>query len=339
MGGRGGRTDAGGFGSIVTFGIKPGFVDGLSAHGPVHGTGRLAGRVSPPGQDDPGAGTGAARWLARTWCGSVPGTRGSAWTSAADSRGIACSRACSAATVSSWAWTAVMSGSTTISHSARIWWPIQRSRTCPVSSTPGTARRVFSAWIDQRGVDGVHQPPVDLAGRLPQHGQDRHGDHQADDRVGPVPAQRDPARAQQHGQRGQSVGAGVQPVGDQRGRADLAAGADPVPGRELVARESGQRGGGDRDQVRDVMRVQQAGDRLVGGQRRGRRDGQRRSRSRPGPRRGRTRRCSGGSAGGGPARTPPPAGPRSARRPRCAACRPAAPPIRTPRSPPPGSAR
>ena len=60
--------------------------------------------------------------------------------------GIACSRACSALTVTSCAWAAVMSGLTTISHSARIWWPIQRSRTCPTPSTPGVSRRVLSAW-------------------------------------------------------------------------------------------------------------------------------------------------------------------------------------------------
>ena len=83
-----------------------------------------------------------------------------------------------------------------------------------------------------------------------------------------------PARAEQHGQRGEAVGAGVQPVGDQRRRADLAAGPDAVPGDQLVAREPDQRRGGDRDQVRDAAAGASGGHRLVGGQRRGRGDGQ-----------------------------------------------------------------
>ena len=51
--------------------------------------------------------------------------------------------------------------------------------------------------IDQRGVHRVHQPPVDLPGRLPQHGQDRHRDHQPDrpGRPSPSPARPRPRRA------------------------------------------------------------------------------------------------------------------------------------------------
>ena len=54
--------------------------------------------------------------------------------------------------------------------------------------------------IDQLGVDGVHQPTVNLAGRAPQHGQQHRRDHQADNRVGPVPAQRHATRSGQHPQ-------------------------------------------------------------------------------------------------------------------------------------------
>jgi hypothetical protein len=139
----------------------------------------------------------------------------------------------------------------------------------PVGHPQGALGLVDEGWID-----GVHQPPVDLAGRLAQHRQDGDGDEQADDRVGPVPADRDAARPHQHGQRGQPVGAGVQAVGDQRRRADLPASADPVPGRQLVAREADERRDGDRGQIGYVPRVQQPAERRVGGQRRGRRDGQ-----------------------------------------------------------------
>ncbi len=122
--------------------------------------------------------------------------------------------------------------------------------------------------VDERGVHRVHQPPADLAGGLVEHGQDRPGDGQADHRVGPAPAEGNPARPEQHRQRGEPVGARVQPVGDQRGRADPAADADAVAGHQLVAREPGQRGRGHRDQGGDRRRVQQAVHRLVGSQRR-----------------------------------------------------------------------
>jgi hypothetical protein len=123
--------------------------------------------------------------------------------------------------------------------------------------------------VDEGWIDGVHQPPVDLAGRLAQHRRDGDGDEQADDRVGPVPADRDAARPDQHGQRGQPVGAGMQAVGDQRRRADLAPGANPVPGRQLVAREADERRDGDHGQIGHVPGVQQPAERRVGGQRRG----------------------------------------------------------------------
>ena len=37
--------------------------------------------------------------------------------------------------------------------------------------------------VDQAGINGIHEPPVNLARRLVQHTQDRHRDDQPDDRV------------------------------------------------------------------------------------------------------------------------------------------------------------
>ena len=128
--------------------------------------------------------------------------------------------------------------------------------------------------INQRRVHRIHQPPVNLPRRLPQNSEDRHRDHQADHWVGPVPAQRHPARPQQHRQRRQPIGTRMQPVRDQRRRPDPAPGADPVPCRQLVPREPSQRRHRDRDQIRHMMRMNQAGHRLIRGQRRGRRDRQ-----------------------------------------------------------------
>jgi hypothetical protein len=110
--------------------------------------------------------------------------------------------------------------------------------------------------LGQGRVYAVHQPAADLAGRLPSHRQDRHGDEQADDRVGPGPADRHPARSGKHGQRGIAVGAGVQAVGDQRDGADPAPGPDAVAGHHLVAGEPERSRDRDRDQVGHRVRVQ-----------------------------------------------------------------------------------
>ena len=54
--------------------------------------------------------------------------------------------------------------------------------------------------VDQLGVDGVHQPPVDLAGGIAQHDQDRGRDEQPDQRVGEREPQRHAGSPQQHRQ-------------------------------------------------------------------------------------------------------------------------------------------
>ena len=72
---------------------------------------------------------------------------------------------------------------------------------------------------------------------------------EADDGVGGGKAERDAERADDHGQRGEAVGAGVQPVGDQGGRSDAAADPDAVDRDEFVPGEADQPGGGDPAQV------------------------------------------------------------------------------------------
>jgi hypothetical protein len=64
----------------------------------------------------------------------------------------------------------------------------------------------------------------------------------------------------------------MQPVSDQRRRADLAADPDPVPGDQLVAGEPDHRRHRHRDQIGHRARMGQPGHRLIGRQRRGRRD-------------------------------------------------------------------
>lgn len=72
-----------------------------------------------------------------------------------------------------------------------------------------------------------------------------------------------PCGAEEDGERGEAVGAGVQSVGDEGGGADPAAGADAVAGHPFVADEADHRGGGDRPQVGDVAGPEEPVDRLV----------------------------------------------------------------------------
>lgn len=58
-------------------------------------------------------------------------------------------------------------------------------------------QRLFGL-INKGRIDGVHQPTVDLSGRLAQHDQDRQCDDQPHDRVGPLPANGQAAHAQQN---------------------------------------------------------------------------------------------------------------------------------------------
>ena len=95
---------------------------------------------------------------------------------------------------------------------------------------------------------------------------------QADDRVGGRPTQGDAGRADDDGQRGEAVGAGVQPVGDQGGGTDTTADPDAVERDEFVAGESDHTGGGDPTEMLDGCRVEQPVDRLPPGDDRGERD-------------------------------------------------------------------
>ena len=98
----------------------------------------------------------------------------------------------------------------------------------------------------QGGVHGVHEPAVDLPGRLAQYDDDGHGDDQPDDGIGQLPACGDATCTEHHRERGEPVGAGMEPVGDQGRRADATANADAVAGDKFVTDEAEDTGGGDR---------------------------------------------------------------------------------------------
>ena len=78
-------------------------------------------------------------------------------------------------------------------------------------------------------------------------------------------SERDTACGQQHRQRREAVGAGMQAVGNQCGRTDSAADPDPVQRHQLVADEADEACGGDPAHVLDLHRVDQPHHGLVSG--------------------------------------------------------------------------
>ena len=121
--------------------------------------------------------------------------------------------------------------------------------------------------VGEVGVDGVHEPAVDLARSVAQHDEDRDRDEQPHDRIRPVPAERDATGADEHRQRREPVGPGVQAVRDQRCRSDLAADLDAVSRDDLVPEEPDDSRGCDGPEMVHLARVDEATHRLVRRQR------------------------------------------------------------------------
>ena len=165
-----------------------------------------------------------------------------------------------------WAATRLVVASTSSSASAWISWPIQRIRTLRTAVTPGTRERVRSADSTSEGSIAVHEPTEDVAGRGAQHQDDRDGDDEADDGVGPVPADGDAACTHEHREGGEAIGPRVVAVGDEGRRADGPALADAEERDGLVADEADESRHGDPSHVVDRRRVQEAVDGLPSGE-------------------------------------------------------------------------
>ena len=86
---------------------------------------------------------------------------------------------------------------------------------------PGPGGQDGEGGVDEFGIDGVEETAKYVAYGGAQHGQNGDGDRQADDRVGQRKAEGHTACGEKHSQGGESVGAGVEPVGDQAARERL----------------------------------------------------------------------------------------------------------------------
>ena len=69
-----------------------------------------------------------------------------------------------------------------------------------------------SGLVNQGRVDGVHQASAYLLHRRTQNPEDRDGDAQTNDGIGPAPTKRYTTSAKQHREAGEPVSAGVQAV-------------------------------------------------------------------------------------------------------------------------------
>jgi len=137
----------------------------------------------------------------------------------------------------------------------------------PVDPTDaGSGGEVGTDVGHQTGVDAVHQPPEDVAAGNAQHVDDGGADQESDDRIRALPTGERPGGGDDDGQAGEPVGAGVEPIGDEGGRADAAPDADAVAGDQFVAGEPDEPGCRDPAGTLDVAGVEQAFDRVPGSQ-------------------------------------------------------------------------
>jgi hypothetical protein len=93
---------------------------------------------------------------------------------------------------------------------------------------------------------GVAVIGADRLEGLPGDAQDHERDCEADERVGDLEAERDGGRGGDDGEGDVAVGTGVVAVGDERGAAELASGAQADLSGDLVADEPDGAGGGER---------------------------------------------------------------------------------------------
>src|SRR5262249_6611787 len=113
----------------------------------------------------------------------------------------------------------------------------------------------FEEFARFGGADGAPGVPGDL--------EDDECDHEADDRVGDADAERNCDRGRDDAEGDETVDAGVVAVGDQRRVAEATAATEADLGGELVAEETDHPGPGKDPEVAEVLRVNEALNRLV----------------------------------------------------------------------------
>src|SRR5581483_5369488 len=99
-----------------------------------------------------------------------------------------------------------------------------------------------SGFVTDAGHDGwvhrVHEPVVDLADRSLKNHEDRDGDTDANDGIGPLEPRPRAERAEHDREGGEAVGAGVVAVSHERGGPDGVAFADAIQRDELIPEEA-----------------------------------------------------------------------------------------------------
>src|SRR6185312_9629699 len=112
-------------------------------------------------------------------------------------------------------------------------------------------------------LDAVEHPQEHGLDGLPHDPENSGGDDRADDRISDRIAKPDADGAEQHREAGPAVDAGMLAIGDESGTADLSAHPHAEERDALVAGETDNRGGNDRPELRDVLRMEEALNRLI----------------------------------------------------------------------------
>lgn len=124
-------------------------------------------------------------------------------------------------------------------------------------------RRVLTCVHDVVDVFEVDLGAANGVPRFPGDAQDDQCDHEADDRVGDLRAERDDDRARNNAEGDEAVDAGVLAVGDHRGARESPSSAEPYPGGKLVAGEADGARSSKHPEVGQVLRVDETLHRLV----------------------------------------------------------------------------
>ncbi|MCC2626899.1 MAG: hypothetical protein K0S14_549 [Thermomicrobiales bacterium] len=112
-------------------------------------------------------------------------------------------------------------------------------------------------------LDPVQHAQEDRAGGVLDDEEDRHRDHQPDERIEHWHADPDADRADEHGEGGKAIDSRVLSVGNEGRRPDLLANPDTKNGHRFVPYEADDSCSGDPPQVGNGLWIDQLPDRLV----------------------------------------------------------------------------
>src|SRR6266487_2182641 len=127
-------------------------------------------------------------------------------------------------------------------------------------------------FVDHIWLDAVEHSREDRFNRLPDDLHDGDGDEETDNRIGERIAEPDADCAEEHGQTCPAVDSGVITIGHERSTLNFLANFDAENGDRFVADEANDRSSHDRPKIANRLRMHEAADGFVTGDRGAERD-------------------------------------------------------------------